>query len=249
MSDTLNVGDRLGTGQSLTSANGAYTLTLQDDGNLVLTDEGNAVWSTKTNGKGVVRASVQDDGNFVLYNGSDEGIWSTKTSGAGARLVLQDDRNVVLYIGDKGEWSSKTVTDKPIKYVVLTHYHAVRVLGASAYQPQQIIASQDTYDLIVDTAGGAFDFLGSGFGAMLDGLGAGAAEDARRRGDFKVAPIAGCASAQIEPPWFSTTTGGCWWCANAARRYSSSPAARSSRGRPPRRPWSVRSARNSVPGC
>jgi glyoxylase-like metal-dependent hydrolase (beta-lactamase superfamily II) len=42
----------------------------------------------------------------------------------------------------------REVTDKPIKYVVLTHYHAVRVLGASAYAPQQIIASQDTYDLI-----------------------------------------------------------------------------------------------------
>ena len=42
------------------------------------------------------------------------------------------------------------VTDKPIKYVVLTHYHAVRVLGASAYKPQQILASQDTYDLIVE---------------------------------------------------------------------------------------------------
>jgi len=42
----------------------------------------------------------------------------------------------------------REVTDKPIKYVVLTHYHAVRVLGASAYQPQQILASQDTYDLI-----------------------------------------------------------------------------------------------------
>lgn len=44
----------------------------------------------------------------------------------------------------------RTITDKPIRYVVLTHYHAVRVLGASAYQPQQIIASQDTYDLIVE---------------------------------------------------------------------------------------------------
>ncbi len=44
----------------------------------------------------------------------------------------------------------REVTDKPIKYVVLTHYHAVRVLGASAYRPQQIIASQDTYDLIVE---------------------------------------------------------------------------------------------------
>src|SRR5437867_417774 len=44
----------------------------------------------------------------------------------------------------------REVTDKPIKYIVLTHYHAVRVLGASAYQPQQILASQDTYDLIVE---------------------------------------------------------------------------------------------------
>jgi glyoxylase-like metal-dependent hydrolase (beta-lactamase superfamily II) len=44
----------------------------------------------------------------------------------------------------------REVTDKPIKYVMLTHYHAVRVLGASAYQPEQIIASQDTYDLIVE---------------------------------------------------------------------------------------------------
>lgn len=47
----------------------------------------------------------------------------------------------------------REVTDKPIKYVVLTHYHAVRVLGASAYRAeglQQILASQDTYDLIVE---------------------------------------------------------------------------------------------------
>ena len=44
----------------------------------------------------------------------------------------------------------REVTSKPIKYVVLSHYHAVRVLGASAYQAQQIIASQDTYELIVE---------------------------------------------------------------------------------------------------
>src|SRR5690606_13106904 len=44
----------------------------------------------------------------------------------------------------------RTVTDKPVKYVVLTHYHAVRVLGAAAYGAQEIIASRDTYDLIVE---------------------------------------------------------------------------------------------------
>ena len=45
------------------------------------------------------------------------------------------------------------VSDKPIKYVLLTHYHAVRVLGASAYFDEgasEIIASQGTYELIVE---------------------------------------------------------------------------------------------------
>jgi glyoxylase-like metal-dependent hydrolase (beta-lactamase superfamily II) len=36
----------------------------------------------------------------------------------------------------------RTVTDKPIKYVVLSHYHAVRVLGAAAYGASEIIASE-----------------------------------------------------------------------------------------------------------
>ncbi len=44
----------------------------------------------------------------------------------------------------------REVTDKPIRHVVLTHYHAVRVLGASAYGAQQVIASQDTHNLIVE---------------------------------------------------------------------------------------------------
>ena len=35
----------------------------------------------------------------------------------------------------------RTVTDKPIQHVVLTHYHAVRVLGASGYHGAQVIAS------------------------------------------------------------------------------------------------------------
>ena len=47
----------------------------------------------------------------------------------------------------------REVTDKPIKYVVMSHYHAVRVLGASAYKAEgasEIIASEDTRDLIVE---------------------------------------------------------------------------------------------------
>ena len=47
----------------------------------------------------------------------------------------------------------RQITDKPIRYVTLTHYHAVRVLGASGYKKeglQDIIASQQTRDLIVE---------------------------------------------------------------------------------------------------
>lgn len=44
----------------------------------------------------------------------------------------------------------RTVTDKPIKYVLLTHYHAVRVMGASGFGAQEILASQATYELIVE---------------------------------------------------------------------------------------------------
>jgi glyoxylase-like metal-dependent hydrolase (beta-lactamase superfamily II) len=47
----------------------------------------------------------------------------------------------------------RKVSSKPIKYVLLTHYHAVRVLGASAYKAEgatEVIASQGTYELIVE---------------------------------------------------------------------------------------------------
>ena len=44
----------------------------------------------------------------------------------------------------------RKITDKPIKYVTLSHYHAVRVLGASAFGAEQILASKPTYELIVE---------------------------------------------------------------------------------------------------
>jgi glyoxylase-like metal-dependent hydrolase (beta-lactamase superfamily II) len=44
----------------------------------------------------------------------------------------------------------RTVTDKPIKYVVLSHYHAVRVLGASAYGASEIIASEKCRAMVAE---------------------------------------------------------------------------------------------------
>ena len=44
----------------------------------------------------------------------------------------------------------RTVTDKPIKYVVLSHYHAVRVLGASAFHAEAVVSSTETRRLVAE---------------------------------------------------------------------------------------------------
>ncbi|OBA85318.1 lectin [Mycobacteriaceae bacterium 1482268.1] len=112
MTDRLAKGEKLTRGQSLTSRNGAYTLTLQDDGNLVLAARGQAVWATGTDGQPAERLEVQDDGNVVLYT-SEKPIWHTDTQGArDVRLILQDDRNLVVYGFDGVAWASGTNTDE-----------------------------------------------------------------------------------------------------------------------------------------
>jgi glyoxylase-like metal-dependent hydrolase (beta-lactamase superfamily II) len=79
-------------------------------------------------------------------------------------FTAQGDPNTGIIVGDDGcvvfdaqatpAMASQViqrvrkVTDKPIKYVVLSHYHAVRVLGASAYKAEGIVASAETYRLI-----------------------------------------------------------------------------------------------------
>jgi len=44
----------------------------------------------------------------------------------------------------------RSVTDKPIDYVVLSHYHAVRVLGASAYGARQVIMSDRARAMVAE---------------------------------------------------------------------------------------------------
>ena len=41
-------------------------------------------------------------------------------------------------------------TDKPVRYLVLSHYHAVRVLGASAFDADVIVAHENTRALIAE---------------------------------------------------------------------------------------------------
>jgi glyoxylase-like metal-dependent hydrolase (beta-lactamase superfamily II) len=54
-------------------------------------------------------------------------------------------------------------TDKPVKYLVLSHYHAVRVLGASAFDAQVIVTHEQTRHLIAERGQQDWD---SEFGRM-----------------------------------------------------------------------------------
>lgn len=94
----------------------------------------------------------------------DKQVSFTKLSDHAYAYTAEGDPNTGVVIGDDAVMVIDTqatpvmaqdvirrireVTDKPIKYVVLSHYHAVRVLGASAYRPEHILASEDTLALI-----------------------------------------------------------------------------------------------------
>ena len=56
--------------------------------------------------------------------------------------VMVVDAQATPKMADKVIARIRAVTDKPIRYVVLSHYHAVRVLGASAFHADEIIASE-----------------------------------------------------------------------------------------------------------
>jgi hypothetical protein len=94
----LTANHELTTGQSLTSCNGDYTLDMQGDGNLVLYQNGTALWASNTSGSAADEAIMQGDGNFVLYTSSGSAVWASGTVGNdGAYLVVQNDGNVVIY--------------------------------------------------------------------------------------------------------------------------------------------------------
>lgn len=105
---TLYANEYLVRGQYLISNNGQYTLSMQDDGNLVLYGRGRALWTTNTNGLSVSKCIMQGDGNLVIY-GYPQTLWASNTAGwPGSYLVVQDDGNVVIYIGQKCIWATWT---------------------------------------------------------------------------------------------------------------------------------------------
>ena len=87
-------------------------------------------------GPGIYGFTAQGDPNTGIVVGDDGClVMDAQATPAMARQVIE---------------RVAQVTDKPIKYVVLSHYHAVRVLGASAFTGASVVASAETYRLIAE---------------------------------------------------------------------------------------------------
>lgn len=102
---------------------------------------------------------ILDDGVYALTAEGDPNVGAVEGEDF---LVCIEARATPAAARD---WLAKLRlhTDKPVKYLVLTHYHAVRVLGASAFEAEHIIASETTRKLIEERGKEDWD---SEFGRM-----------------------------------------------------------------------------------
>jgi hypothetical protein len=109
----LLAGQGLMPGGAIRSTDGRFTLTLQGNGNLVLSGPaGEIMWISNTAGHSNVWDLVmQGDGNLVIYDAHGHPFWASNTSGKpGAWLIVQTDGNAVIY-GANGQplWATNTV--------------------------------------------------------------------------------------------------------------------------------------------
>jgi hypothetical protein len=109
--NVLISGAALESGQQLTSVDGGFVLTMQGDGNLVLsTSGGRPVWASGTAATGAVKAIMQLDGNLVLYDDAGKPLWATNTAGnPGSSLTLEGEPNLVIYSGTTPLWTMHTL--------------------------------------------------------------------------------------------------------------------------------------------
>ena len=85
----------------------------------------------------------------ISFTQIGDGLWAFTAEGDPNTGVIIGDDSVMIVdaqatprLAQMVVEHIRAVTDKPIKYVVLSHYHAVRVLGASAFHANEIIASE-----------------------------------------------------------------------------------------------------------
>jgi GH25 family lysozyme M1 (1,4-beta-N-acetylmuramidase) len=96
--DIIQPGQGLVAGHTQSSCDGRFSLSMQEDGNLVLYEEGKALWATGTNQERGYEVIMQDDGNFVLHDIHDSVIWATHTNAyPGSNIHVQNDGNLVIY--------------------------------------------------------------------------------------------------------------------------------------------------------
>jgi len=86
-----------------------------------------------------------------------DGLWAFTAEGDPNSGVIIGDESVMVIeaqatprLAEKVIAEIRKVTDKPISHLVLTHYHAVRVLGASAYGAPEIIMSDAARAMVVE---------------------------------------------------------------------------------------------------
>ncbi|MDA4845751.1 MBL fold metallo-hydrolase [Hoeflea poritis] len=93
----------------------------------------------------------------ITFSEIGRDLWAFTAEGDPNTGVIIGDDSVMIIdaqatprLANKVVEKIRSVTDKPIKYVVLSHYHAVRVLGASAYNAEQIIASEKCRAMVAE---------------------------------------------------------------------------------------------------
>ena len=86
-----------------------------------------------------------------------DGLWAFTAEGDPNSGVIIGDESVMVIeaqatprLANKVIEEIRKVTDKPISHLVLTHYHAVRVLGASAYGAPEVIMSDTARSMVVE---------------------------------------------------------------------------------------------------
>lgn len=97
-----------------------------------------------------------DDKN-ISFTQIGEGLYAFTAEGDPNSGVIIGDESVMIVeaqatprLAQKVIECVRSVTDKPISHLVLTHYHAVRVLGASAYGADQVIMSETARSMVVE---------------------------------------------------------------------------------------------------
>ena len=93
----------------------------------------------------------------ISFSEIGDGLWAFTAEGDPNTGVIIGDDSVMIVeaqatprLARKVMEKVREVTDKPIKFLALTHYHAVRVLGASAYGAENVIMSETARAMVAE---------------------------------------------------------------------------------------------------